>query len=73
MCVWEFKDAFRIHAIPTIVMKSIQKMKMLERFVKIVTVLAMYIIDVVTVMVLEVIIKPMLPKKLAPLVMERAK
>lgn len=70
-----FKDAFRIQAIPTIVMKSIQKMKMLEKFVKIVTVLAMCIIDVVTAMDLELIrhIKPILPKKLAPLVMERAK
>lgn len=70
-----FKDAFRIQAIPTIVMKSIQKMKMLEKFVKIVTVLAMCIIDVVTAMDLELIrhIKPILPKKLAPLVMELAK
>jgi hypothetical protein len=70
-----FKDAFRIQVIPTIVMKSIQKMKMLEKFVKIVTVLAMCIIDVVTAMDLELIrhINPILPKKLAPLVMERAK
>ena len=70
-----FKDAFRIQAIPTIVMKSIQKMKMLEKFVKIVTVLAMCIIDVVTAMDLELIrhINPILPKKLAPLVMERVK